>query len=135
MAEREMTLDEYVNCLHQKHSARKQLTDLREDLERERMRLAVCGVVAMSNTPATAKRNRAIRLDYWSASASDVASAVDREMKYRSDLERLRPLLDAVREFKNAPRQEHLLVRLNEEEGAACELMFKALSDYEGGGE
>lgn len=60
---------------------------LRAELETERMRLAACGVVAMSNTPESAKRNREMKDEYWSASCQDVASMVDREMELRAELE------------------------------------------------
>lgn len=55
------------------------------ELERERMRLAACGVVAMSNTPETAAKARDMHADYRSASCDDVAKAVDREMSLRAE--------------------------------------------------
>ncbi len=57
---------------------------LRAELERERMRLAACGVVAMSNTAETATKNRDIHADYRSASFDQTAQAVDREMALRA---------------------------------------------------
>jgi cobalamin biosynthesis Mg chelatase CobN len=56
---------------------------LKEELERERLRLAACGVVAMSNTRETAKENRQVSDEYRSASFDDVCAAVDREMALR----------------------------------------------------
>lgn len=56
---------------------------LRDELERERLRLAACGVVAMSNTRETAERNRECHKSYKSASFNDVCAAVDREMALR----------------------------------------------------
>ena len=50
---------------------------LRADLERERMRLAACGVVALSDTPESAARERNMHPDYRSASCDDVARRVD----------------------------------------------------------
>lgn len=64
--------------------------EARAELERERMRLAACGVVAMSNTPESAARNREMHADYRSASCDDVASAVDREMALRAEVDALR---------------------------------------------
>ena len=60
------------------------------ELERERLRLAACGVVALANTPETAAKARDMHADYRSASCDDVARAVDREMQYRAALVNLR---------------------------------------------
>lgn len=63
---------------------------LRAELEHERVRLAGCGVAALSNTPATIA-TRAKPGDYgWSASYGDVCAAVDREMKLRAERDQLR---------------------------------------------
>lgn len=67
-------------------AASKEITSLRAELERERMRLAACGVVAMANTPESAARARDIHPDYRSASCDDVARAVDSEMSLRAEL-------------------------------------------------
>ena len=56
---------------------------LRIELERERMRLSACGVVAMSNTRQTAEENRQVSDEYKSASFDEVCAAVDREMALR----------------------------------------------------
>jgi hypothetical protein len=64
-------------------SQRKELEELREELERERIRLAACGVIAMSNTADSAKQAREMHEDYRSASAQDVANAVDKQMELR----------------------------------------------------
>ncbi len=65
---------------------------LRAELEREQMRLAACGVVAMANTPDTAAKARDILPEYRSASCDDVARAVDENMKLRAAIERVRAL-------------------------------------------
>lgn len=62
---------------------RRERDELREELERERMRLAACGVVADANTPESAKKWRNMRDEYRSASCDGVARAVDREMRLR----------------------------------------------------
>jgi hypothetical protein len=62
----------------------------RSELERERMRLAACGVVAMANTPESAAKARDMHPDYRSASCDDVARMVDRQMQYRAALVNLR---------------------------------------------
>jgi hypothetical protein len=63
---------------------------LKSELEDERIRLAACGVVALANTQESAKEQRKMLDKYKSASLQDVISAVDREMKYREELEALR---------------------------------------------
>jgi len=65
---------------------------LRAELEREQMRLAACGVVAMANTPDTAAKARDILPDYQSASFHGVTHIVDENMKLRADIERVRAL-------------------------------------------
>lgn len=71
-------------------------THLRAELERERMRLAACGVVAMANTPESAARARDIHPDYRSASCDDVARIVDSEMSLRAENADLLTDLDRV---------------------------------------
>lgn len=65
---------------------RAQVERLKADLERERMRLVACGVVALANTAETAAKAREMSPEYWSASCGDVARAVDREMDLRARL-------------------------------------------------
>ena len=60
---------------------------LRAELETERMRLTACGVVALSNTPDSAKWARDMRPEYWSASCGDVARTVDENIKLRAKVE------------------------------------------------
>lgn len=59
------------------------VAELESALERERMRLVACGVIAMANTPESAAKARDMHPDYWSESAADVARAVDAEMAAR----------------------------------------------------
>jgi len=68
---------------------RRERDELREELERERMRLAACGVVANANTPESAKKWRNMRDEYRSASCDGVARAVDREMRLRMALQKI----------------------------------------------
>lgn len=58
------------------------------EVERERMRLAACGAVALANTRGSAAEARQMHDDYRSASCDDVASAVDREMAARERAEK-----------------------------------------------
>ena len=64
-----------------------ELDALRAELETERMRLAACGVVALANTPDSAKQTREMRPEYWSASCGDVARMVDENIKLRARIE------------------------------------------------
>lgn len=66
------------------------------ECERERMRLAACGVVALANTLESAAKARTMHADYWSASCQDVAKMVDREIALRAENERLRELIAAI---------------------------------------
>lgn len=67
-----------------------EIEHLQAEAERLRMQLAACGVVAMSNTPETAAKNREMHPDYMSASCQDVMRIVDSEMANRADAERWR---------------------------------------------
>ncbi len=60
--------------------------DLKDELERERIRLAACGVAALENTKACV--NKRINKDnpYYSASYSDVCRAVDAEIRLREEV-------------------------------------------------
>ena len=62
----------------------RQIKDLKKSLEIERIRLAACGVVALSNTPESAAKARSIAPEYDSASCQDVARMVDENMKLRA---------------------------------------------------
>lgn len=77
--------------------------ELRAESETERIRLAACGVVALSNTPESAAKMREMLPEYRAASCDDVARAVDREMALRAENERLMRfaarVLHASREF------------------------------------
>lgn len=64
------------------------------EIERLRMQLVACGVVALANTPKSASEARQMHQDYMSASCSDVANAVDREMTLRQQCDKLAELLD-----------------------------------------
>jgi hypothetical protein len=57
------------------------------ELERERMRLAACGVAAMANTEGTVAARLEIGHPFYSASYGDVCAAVDREMSLRRMLD------------------------------------------------
>jgi hypothetical protein len=63
------------------------MEEAERELERERMRLAACGVVALANTPESAATARDMAPEYRSGSCDDVASLVDREIELRARLE------------------------------------------------
>lgn len=79
-------------------AAEAQNAELRAERERERMRLAACGVVALANTPEAAAKERNMHPDYWSGSCQSVADAVDREMALRAKCDELARQLAAMRE-------------------------------------
>ena len=70
--------------------------ELRVELETERTRLAACGVVALANTPDSAKQAREMRPEYWSASCGDVARMVDENIKLRAMIQVALVVLDEV---------------------------------------
>lgn len=59
------------------------------ELERERMRLTACGVVALADTPESAAKAREMRDEYRSASCDDVARRVDECMTLRAERDAL----------------------------------------------
>ena len=65
------------------------ITELERELERERIRLAACGVVALANTVESAKKARAMLPEYESASCDDVARAVDKQMQLEQQRDEL----------------------------------------------
>lgn len=65
-------------------SAHAIIDGLRGEVERLQMQLAACGVVALANTIESAGEARQMHPDYMSASCSDVADAVDREIALRT---------------------------------------------------
>jgi hypothetical protein len=68
-----------------------------EYLEVERLRLAACGVAALSNTKESAAHTRIDESNpYYSASYSDVCSRVDSEMNLREENARLREALESI---------------------------------------
>lgn len=79
-----------------------QIAELREEVERERMRLAVCGVVAMADTHDSAAKCRDVHGDYKSASLSDVMRTVDAMMACREQVAALKA--DNERLRKDAER-------------------------------
>lgn len=71
-----------------------EIARLRDELDRECMRLAACGVVALANTPDSANEARHMHESYKSASCDDVARMVDEQMRLRDENAKLRNELD-----------------------------------------
>lgn len=69
---------------------------LQAELEIEHVRLAACGVIALSNTPESAAKARQCKPEYWSASAEEVAKVVDSEMQLRQQVFNLQAELEAT---------------------------------------
>lgn len=72
--------------------ANAKIDELQDALERERMRLVACEVVALENTRERAAKARDIQQDFRSHACDAVAAAVDREMQYREALEEIAAL-------------------------------------------
>lgn len=66
--------------------------NLEAELERERIRLAACGVVALSDTPDSAAKARQMLPEYESASCDDVKRRVDECMALRAERDALKAL-------------------------------------------
>lgn len=70
--------------------------NLSHDLEREQLKLAACGAVAMADTSESAKVARTMYPIYWSASCDDVARRVDECIRLRAERDELLCVLQAV---------------------------------------
>jgi len=91
---------------------------LRAELETERIRLAACGVVALSNTPESAEKVRKMLPEYRSASCDDVARMVDQQMDLRVQLaasearaERYQVALEWIASMPHTP-DAHIVARV-----------------------
>lgn len=82
---------------------------LREELERERMRLVACGVAAMQNTDDSRKERITRDNEYCSQSYIDVCTAVDREIAIREKLARL---VKAAKHYIITPDADEITKRL-----------------------
>jgi len=87
--------------LHSKSDIAAELAWRDAEIERLRMQLAACGVVAMANTSETADKQRDMHPDYMSASCQDVMDAVDREMSLRKEREQLKAYLSTYQAAMN----------------------------------
>lgn len=71
------------------------ITEQAREIERLRMQLVACGVVALANTPESAAKARDMHPDYMSASCGDVIRTVDIQMQLRAELADLKADLGA----------------------------------------
>lgn len=92
------SLARIIDRVQHRHAAQHQriTAALRGEVERMRMQLAACGVVALCNTPESAAKARDMHPDYMSASCQEVMRAVDSEMALRAELAALRGRQEAV---------------------------------------
>jgi len=80
--------------------AEARVKELEAQLERERMRLAGCGAVALANTKETAESTRKCHPDYESASKNDVERAVDEQMRLREENTKLKACIAGLEKPK-----------------------------------
>ena len=72
------------------------------EIERLRMQLVACGVVALANTPESAAKARDMHPDYMSASCGDVIRTVDIQMQLRAELAALKAQPSGVVQWPDA---------------------------------
>ncbi len=72
------------------------ISQLKNQLETERMRLVACGVIAMSNTNDSLSKVLDMHDDYKSASLNDVERAVRAEIRLREENALLRQVLEKI---------------------------------------
>jgi hypothetical protein len=107
MMEPNKTADEWINTCEYVHPSSTfkecpfcERDALRAEVETEHMRLVACGVIAMANTPESARATRIPKDNpYYSASLQDVENAVDREIQLRADLAAAVEVLREVVEY------------------------------------
>ncbi|MEN6425981.1 MAG: hypothetical protein ABFE13_11495 [Phycisphaerales bacterium] len=92
-----------------------------EELETERLRLSACGIVAMANTPESAKKARDLKEEYRSASLGDVERAVDRGMALIEERDRLSGIVATQADGLEAARADNAILQA---ENARLRLLF-----------
>ncbi len=78
--------DTFNSLVHERNKLCDECAKLREALERERMRHAACGVIALSNTRESLDKAKDMKPEYLSASVADCIKAAEREIKLREAL-------------------------------------------------
>lgn len=92
-----------TDALEQPGAVGDRVAELEAELERERLRLAACGVVAMADTPETAAKARDMHPDCRSASLDDVIRQVDALMALRSKLAQPEPSEPSAWMYRDEP--------------------------------
>ena len=72
------------------------VSKLEQENELQRIQLAACGVLAMSNTEDSLKQNYKMKPEYLCASVQDVHDAVLREIALRKENVKLKQVLDQI---------------------------------------
>ena len=90
------------------------IAKLEADLERERLRLAACGVVAMADTPESAAKARDMSPEYHSASLADVIHQIDALMELRAALKSQAPTDKELGPAPEGLTDEELLAALSQ---------------------
>ena len=78
--------DAYFEMRKHAETLERELTEAREELETERIRLAACGVVALADTESSREKAREMLPQYRSASLGDVERRVDECIRLRAEL-------------------------------------------------
>ncbi len=94
--------DHSCGCSEKIDALKQELSQARADAETQRMRLAACGVAALSNTDKTRAERITKENPYYSASYGDVCYSVDSEMALRSRLELVERVVEAARRMQPA---------------------------------
>lgn len=90
-----MSKPEIINNGFGQYILKEKYDEVQKELERERIRLAACGVVALSNTPESAEKARQMNDEYRSASCEYVMRAVDKQMELQRERDELAAIVDA----------------------------------------
>lgn len=93
-----------LSLMDERDRYRALVAELEMEIERERIRLAACGVAAGQNTEETRKERIIPENSYFSASYADVCAAVDREMSLRTERDALKAENARLREFAERAR-------------------------------
>lgn len=102
------------------------LRRVEEELERERIRLAACGVAALCNTEESMAQ-QVIGSDnqYYSASYGDVVDAVKREIQHRAENTALRERMKRMEEALRFYAHERIWVEIESDRGKIAQAALK----------
>jgi hypothetical protein len=125
--------DLYLALEKRCEEAERERDELRDELETMRLRLAACGVAALTNTEES-RRAQMIDISnpYYSASYQDVLNAVEREMKLRADNATLRKRLEPIEEWWDRNCSEYIRKKHQKWDASMYEAIEKAMELKEG---